>query len=110
MLPSDKVQVGVFEIGRHVLGLDLGPALADDAYLHPVAAADGAADDMLLFQGGQFSAGNAPFPDHTVQFLEQVFRSGFAQETSFVDQRDARGGGFHIRDNVRGQDDDAFSR
>jgi hypothetical protein len=52
MLPPDKVQVGVFKIRSYVPGMDLGLALADDANLHPGTSADGAADNMLLFQSG----------------------------------------------------------
>ena len=41
---------------------------------------------------------------------EQFFRRGVLQFATLVDHHNFRGGGFDIGDDVRGEDDDAFSR
>ena len=88
----------------------VGLAFTDHTHLHAVASSDRSAYDMFLLERNEFSAGKRPLPNFIFNFFEQIFGRGFTQELTLVDERDARRGRFHIRNDMGGQDHDSFSR
>ena len=67
---------------------------------------DALTHEVPLPQSRHVLAGDAPFPHLTVHSPQQVLRRGVDEEPSLANQRDMRGSGFHVRHDVRGQDDD----
>ena len=83
--------------------------VADDAGVDAVAAAGGVADQISLARGIQFGAGQHPLPDSAFDSLQESFRRGVGDERALRDQRDVGGRGFHVGDDVGGENDDAFA-
>ena len=67
-------------------------------------------DDKYLLERGQVVGSDDPLPDFPFEQLQQLLRGGVLDFAPLIDHHDFGGGGFHIRNNVRGEDDDSFSR
>ena len=74
-----------------------------------IAAAGGVADQISLARGVEFAAGQHPFPNPAFDTLQQQFWRRVRHERALRDERDVSGRRFHVGNNVRGQNDDAFA-
>ena len=103
------MQVHIFEARRDHFRFGGGTRFAHHPHLDPVFAADGPADEGFLLEGGQRFGGDDPLPDLAIQQRKQFLGRGMLDLASLVDDDDFRCGGFHIRDDVRREDDDALA-
>ena len=102
-------EVHILQVGRHRLGIRAGLCFGDRPHLNSIHAPDRAADQELLFERRQLLAGGHPFPHRAFHLPEQLLRVGADFQMPLVDDGDIRGGRFHVRDDVRGEDDNPLA-
>ena len=108
-LDSATARKRILQVRVGASGLWVRRGRAHHADLDPVAPADRSADNVLLFEHRQVVARDGPLPDFSFELFEQLFRRGFTQQLALVHQGNARGGCFHIRNDVGGENHDPFT-
>ena len=103
------MQVGILQGWRHSLSTGARRDVGDQAQVDAIGATDGAADEVLHPGGGQIGAGNHPLPHLTLHRAQQIFRGRMPQQVPLVQDGDLGGGCFHVRDDVRREDDDPLA-
>jgi hypothetical protein len=77
--------------------------------MHSIGAASRVADQIALLGGGQLSAGNHPLPYVAFHLAEKLFGCGVRDQCALGNEGDIGRGGFHVRDDVSGENHDPFA-
>ena len=108
--PRNEMQVHIFEAWRATAcasGAGL-PSLTTRTWM-PFSRRMVPLMMCFCLRAGSVFGGDNPLPDFAFKQLQQFLRRGMLNFASLVDHDNFGGGGFHIRDDVRGQNDDTFA-
>lgn len=104
---ADDGQVGVLQVGRHLLRRRVRRHFGQQAYAYAAAGAYQTADQVPLLERGHIGRVGQDLPHPALHGGEQVLRGTAAQEAALRHHRDVGGDRLDVRDDVRGEHDHA---
>ena len=77
--------------------------------MNTIAAMGGTANEVASAKSGKLRAGDNDFPNFSCDLREESFGSAVREKLAVGEDGDTCGHGFHVGDDVRGENNDAFA-